>query len=369
MVLHKSKWDRKAKSKYQKKHGIQAPEEPKPVKTKWSSKKASNVPRFLHFDEDDSDWDSEDDALLDHFYPQLGETQLSIESKLALKKQIINALMQHTQGEEEVEEEPREFDELDGIYLGTRHEKPEEIPEEGELEIDEEASKYLMPKDMLETKIVEYLSSDIRPQKNRKMLKNKMSDNLLDEYGLESYTSTVKDTDYNKVSEKKSRRDLEKLGADDLHGFRIGESFGSAPKKENIRELTEEEKEQHSERAEKLESAKLREQIKRKFGATGSQVKRIIEINNINENDERAMGVLNKKLAQAGPDEKNTLEDDLEILLGSSGFEDTNSNRTDDQNLDALLSQLDDTKITEEAPRFKGQISKQDEDFLDELLG
>ena len=369
MVLHKSKWDRKAKNKYMKKHGIQQPVEPKPVKTKWSAKKSSNTPRVLHFDEDDSDWDSEDEALLDHFYPQLGETQLPVESKMAIKRQIVQALMLHQQNQEDSQQpEPREFNEEDGIYLGTRHEKPEEIPEEGEAEIDEEAAKYLMPSDQLETKIAEYLSSDIKPQKNRKLLKNKMSDNLLDEYGIDSYSSTVKDTDYSQVDDKQVWKDFDKFTSDDLHGFRIGGKPDTS-RKEHIRELTEEEKKQHSNRAEKLESAKLHEQIKKKFGASESQARKIIEINNINENDERAMEVLSKKLAQTGPEDVNTLDDDLETLLGASATTKKEYKPIEDHDLDSLLEQLDASKIEQKAPKARGQISKKDEDFLDELLG
>lgn len=371
MVLHKSKWDKKATNKYMKKHGIQKPEEPKPVKAKWSAKKSSNKPKaLLHFDDDESEWDSEDEALLDHFYPQLGESDIPIESKLAIKRQIVNALMQHQLAQEENKEKEKEiaYNEQDGIYLGTKHEKPEEIPEEGELEIDEEAAKYLLPKDVLETTIAEYLSSDIRPQKNRKLLKSKMSENLLDEYGLDSYSSTVKDTDYSKASNKQKWKDLEKFSADELHGFRIGEQV-ELNKKVNIRLLTEEEKKQHVLRSQKLESAKLHEQIKKKFGTNESQTRKILEINNINESDERAMGVLNKKLAQSGPEFSNTLDDDLETLLGGSSAANSQKTAVDNADLDSLLEKLDESKILDETPKVRGQISKKDEDFLDELLG
>lgn len=366
MVLHKSKWDSKAKHKYMKKHGIVQAEAPKPVKAKWSAKKTSNTPKYLDFDDDDSDWDSEDEALLEHFYPQLGETQMPNESKLAIKRQIVHALRQH-QNQEEPEPEKREFNEEDGIYLGTRHEKAEEIPEEGELEIDEEAAKYLMPKDQLESKIAEFLSSDFRPQKNRKLLKSKMSDNLLDEYGIESYTSTVKDSDYSKGDEEQLWKDFDKFTAEDLHGFQIGGKLNKS-NKGGIRELTDEEKQQHSNRSEKLESAKLHEQIKKKFGVSASQAQKIIEVNNINENDERAMGVLNKKIAQSSPENVNTLEDDLETLLGGGTTKAKEEVKKEDD-LDELLEQLDAVKVEEKAPKAKGKISKQDESFLDDLLG
>lgn len=349
-----------------KKHGIVQQEAPKPVKTKWSAKKLSSTPRVLHFDEEDSDWDSEDEALLDHFYPQLGETELSVESKLAIKRQIVYALMQH-QNQEEQEPDRKEIDEEDGIYLGTRHEKAEEIPEEGELEIDDEAAKYLMPKDQLDSKIAEYLSSDIKPQKSRKLLKNKISDNLLDEYGIESYTSTVKSSDYSKGDEDQVWKDLDKLTAEDLHNFKIGSKLDRSSKG-TMRELTEEEKEQHLSRAEKLESAKLHEQIKKKFGTSNSHTRKILEINNINENDDRAMEVLSKRIAKSRPDDANTLEDDLETLLGVTTRK-LQHESVGEQDLDELLELLDLVDLEKEVPKAKAHISKEDESFLDELLG
>lgn len=349
MVLHKSKWDHKAKISYLKKHGLTRPKQAPQITPKWSSKKTSSEPRrTINFDDsDDSDWDSEDEDLLNHFYPEIAEQNIPVEQKFKIKRQIINGLREKVaeeqqDGDHEGAEALEEEDEMGGIYLGTQPDEEIELPE-------------------LDAKLADFVITDLKPSKNRKLLKNKILDNLLEDYGISSYKETVGNANYN---ESKMETNVERLTADDLHGLRIGESDDLAHS--NIRTLTAEEKQEHIERSKKLESAKLYEQMKKKFGDSTVKAK-VLEINNFNADDQRQMDVLNLKLTQTN--EKVTLDDDLDVLLGGSG-EPHSVNTVQNVDLDSLLklasegNRVDTTKKTQD---FQG--SKVDEDFLDDLLG
>lgn len=349
MVLHKNKWDHKAKISYLKKHGLTRPKQAPQITPKWSSKKTSEARRTLNLnDSDDSDWDSEDEALINHFYPEIAEQNILVDQKLTIKRQIINGLRekmneeQENDGEEENIEEQQE-DEMGGIYLGTQPEEEIELPE-------------------LDSRLADFVITDLKPSKNRKLLKNKILDNLLEDYGISSYKDTVSNTNYN---DSKKEKNVDRLTADQLHGLRIGES-DNAPDS-SIRTLTEEEKFEHTERSKKLESAKLYEQMKKKFGESTAKSK-VLEINNFNAQDLRLMEVLNLKLTQTN--EKITLDDDLNLLLGGSSENHTESlaQNVDLDTLLALATQGDkpDSKID---THNYGKASKVDEDFLDDLLG
>lgn len=373
MVLHKSKWDNKLKVQYLKKHGLTRPkpkEEPKP---KWSGKKSSSGQRHIDFDFDsDDEWDSDDDELLDHFYPQIGESQIPLETKVALKRQIVAALRRS----QETEITPVNSDKpdySDGIYLGKQPEDEKEQPEESieDDEMDPEMAKYMLPEDQLETKISEYLSTDFKPQKNRKLLKNKFSDNFLKEYGIDDYKATVKDTDYDEYDrEGRQRRQLDKMSAGQLHGMRIGGARENTSEKTagGIRGLTEEEKREHQEREEKRERARFYDQMKRTFGSDKVRLK-VLEINNFNDQDERLLEALNKKLMGNKTEIRHTtLNDDLNELLGGELAGET----AEEDDLDALLGKLDveEKEKTREPKIGAGGLVKRDkeEEFLDELL-
>lgn len=354
MVLHKSKWDHKAKVQYLRKHGLTLPRPKQETQPKWTSKKsAAQKPQVL--DDSDSEWDSEDDALINHFFPDLGEQSLAVEHKRKLKRLIVSAIVER----EGAEHEQEEAEEPEGIYLGTRPEAPE-APETPAMDKEE---AFEIPD--LETKLSEFMLGDWNKPKPRKLLKNKILDNLLDDYGLDSYASTVKSNDYNAKSAKTLAKQIDRLTSDDLHGFRIGDKLGQQ-REVNVRTLSEEEQQEHTERAEKLARAKLYAQIKNTFGDDKLRAK-VLEINNINPDDERAMATLNLKLTQTA--RPASIDDDLEELLG---FSDQPSEPLPEDNLDELLgsaalSATKNAEVKRQAPKMA--IAKDDEAFLDDLLG
>lgn len=347
MVLHKNKWDHKAKIGYLRKHGLTRPKQAPQMTPKWSSKKTEHKQMIFLDDEDDSDWDSEDEALLNHFYPEIGEQNISVEQKVKIKWQIIHGLREKQnemeRGEPEKneseqgehEEANAEEDEIGGIYLGT----------EPEIALPD-----------LETKLSEFVVSDtFRPGKSRKLLKQKVDDSLLEDYGIVSYKDTVKETDYGV-----QRVDVDKLSAGDLDGMRIGAKpvVASAP-----RTLSAQEQQEHLERREKDERARLYEQIRAKFG-TKEVRNKVLEINNINAEDAHQMDVLNGKLTRAKA-ETFDLARDLHDLVGAEDVgEDAGA-----PDLDELLQQARGEATGQ--PRGKKIVftAPDDDDFLDQLLG
>lgn len=354
MVLHKNKWDHKAKIAYLKKHGLTRPKPQPQITPKWSSKKTSDTKRAIYLDDsDDSDWDSEDEALINHFYPEIAEQDISVEQKVKIKRQIITALRQkeadaQNDGEdadEDNQEAGESEDEIGGIYLGTEPEEPIELPD-------------------LDSRLSDFVITDVaKPSRNRKLLKSKVSDTLLEDYGISSYKDTVKDSNYNDV--RKQTFDFDSMTGDDLHGFRIGQQETSTTP--SIRTLTEEERQEHTERSKKLESAKLYEQMKKKFGESQARAK-VLEINNFNASDGRLMDVLNKKLTQSA--DKTHLDDDLDFLLGEQAVGDKHPAVSGD--LDLLLQQATAAAPIVETKKHETKapaVSKLDEGFLDDLLG
>lgn len=354
MVLHKSKWDHKAKVQYLKKHGLARPK-PKPgVQPKWSGKKsAAQKPVLL--DDSDAEWDSDDDALIDHFFPEIGEQNLAVEHKRKIKRLIIATILERTEPQEE-KEEPQE---VDGIYLGERP----EVAETAGADLDGTDDEFEWDIPDLETKLSEFVMGDLSKLRNRKLLTNTLLENLLEDYGIDSYSSTVKDTDYSKPR-KTTAKALDRLTSTDLHGFRIGDSLGDSKKPSSIRTLSEEEQQEHLARAEKVARERLLSQIKSKFGE--QKRAKVLEINNFNDTDERQMESLNLKLARTTM--KPTLDSDLRDLLGFTDSNDTAD--TDDLDLllkSAALADVGEKKTEKHAPKLSA--SKQDEAFLDDLLG
>lgn len=363
MVLNKSKWDHKAKIKYLKKHGLTRPKPKDEVTPKWSSRRSNSAKTGLVWDSD-SEWDEEDEELINHFYPEISPQEAPIDFKKKLKKQIYLALAAR---EEEKEEDPKsgtDYDEADGIYLGT---KPERQNVEEDLDgedFEEDEVDFEIPD--LEAKLSDFLIL-AKPQKSRKLLKNKMLDNFLEEYGIDSLKSTVKDCDYNDML-RQNIKNIEKVDLSSLSGHRIGESFNPS-KPSHVRVLSEEERQAHLEREKKLEHAKFFNQIKATFGQQPSkQNSKILEINNFNSEDERQVELLNMRISRNGHTLDGRYDDDLDDLLGLTKDEQHDEKQLD---LDDLILQSKHTQRMETPSNKVKPIAKDSrlDALLDELLG
>ncbi|WLF80189.1 hypothetical protein PVL30_003965 [Lodderomyces elongisporus] len=333
MVLKNSKWDKQAKYKYMKKHGLKTSRPKDSVVTpKWSGKKAGKDGDARKITLEDSDeeeeeeeeeeWDSDvDEALINHFYPQLDKGEsLTIEQKLKIKQQILNDL-QNSNASPELDANDKEGkrEEIDGIYLGQASDgqisKGLE-PGQGQRQ-DQSQSNPALPQNP-SFNLQDFINSiEKKPNKNKKLLKNKFSENFLEEYGLESY-NYGKD-DYNKMYEERqksshSKNLLNELTSRGIDEYEIGQSIDK--QKQSIRSLTEEEKEEEKRRRALMESDNFYKEIKRKFGAQeGNAKKKVLELNNFNSSDLSQLQRLQEKL-EKGDDAPNTLEDDLFNLLG-----------------------------------------------------
>lgn len=398
MVLKNSKWDRKAKTKYLKKHGLNK----KPVsiepeqRPKWSSKRTGSSNQQIILEDSDSEWDSEEDEqLLNQYYPEIGKENLTREQKEKIKQQILQGLIEEQENRKDVDEAEGSREEQDGIYLGSEENRIKDNSAEEQ-----------------KTKLDEYVSKDPvlnKTKKNRKLPKNRMQDNLLEEYGIERYSDTVtKDIDDYNLSyySQKERRNIDKIPANELDGFIIGESSlvnkSKTPYQDThtVRNLTEGEIEENAERAVKSEQNKFYNQIKTRFNVSesGPNTKsKVIEINNFNENDAGQLKNLNSKLinnnlgAPAVVD--NELDDDIDILLGD--FKRKNEpqkvNSTPEivhhnDNIDYFLSSLNISKDQKSLsskddnlnqntgskqnfrPNYQEPKTLPDQDFLDDLL-
>ncbi|KAG7665274.1 uncharacterized protein J8A68_001330 [[Candida] subhashii] len=374
MVLKNSKWDKKAKYKYMKKHGI-APSKPTPMASetshsKWSSKKQidSNEPTL---EDSEDEWDSDvDEALINHFYPQLADSsgELSLEQKIKIKKQILQELEENNEGAEE-EGEGVEGEELDGIYLGSKENQDQEMQSQ-------KTEKFNLEEFML--------NIENKPKKTRKLLSNKMSDNFLEEYGLSSYSDITKQTDdYNDMYFKKLKnRNIEQISAAELDGFVIGESSLNDNRKPaeskgaHVRYLTEEEKKQDEARNELVKQQKFYNEIKTKFDSDKKVImkRKVIEINNFNADDESQMDALNKKLAQTDIASGN-IDDDIDYLLGidkNQKSQPEDNPKKVGEDFDSFFNEVtskEDKKSNVKSEKPKFQFDKQeDEDFLNGLL-
>ncbi|RKP29906.1 hypothetical protein METBISCDRAFT_27835 [Metschnikowia bicuspidata] len=353
MVLNKSKWDHKAKIKYLKKHGLTQPKKQPKITPKWSSKKTSSTLSTLEWDSD-AGWGSDDEQLVNHFFPELSPQELAVDHKKKLKQQFFLALAARDQQTETSEETPLE---TDGIYLGTR---PKSIPADEEEDTDDEELKYEIPG--LEIKLTEFLST--KPQKLRKLLKNAMLDNFLEEYGIESLKSTVKDVDYDDLRTRKVKH-VDRLDLDQLSGLRIGED---AAKHETtqIRVLTDQEREEHRERQQKAQSAKFYNQIKTTFGQRPAAVLgKVLEINNFKEDDRAQVNLLNMRISRNAPQNRPGDLPDLDQLLGLSP--DLRDNNTV-SGLDDLMRQSKAVKTCPQAALTAVVLQPEQIELLDELL-
>ncbi|EGW30785.1 uncharacterized protein SPAPADRAFT_72710 [Spathaspora passalidarum NRRL Y-27907] len=357
MVLKNSKWDKKAKYKFMKKHGIKpaTPSQPK-VHTKWTSKKQSGTSNRILLEDSDDDWDSDvDDALLEHFYPSLSDQELTHEQKIKLKQQIMTEIQQQEQEDNGEGDKEDEEEELDGIYLGSA----------------ENQEKEMTPAAPAKFNLEEFINNvQGGKPKSRKLLSNKISDNFLEEYGLESYNQLKKDSDdYNDLyydKQKEKNKNIKYIDPAKLDGFIIGESSldERSNAKSSIRELTQQEKEQDEQRKKLVEEEKFYSQIKSKFGNKQPQNK-VIEINNYSVDNKLQ---LNDKLVRSGGNATADLDEDL-LALGITPV--GNDNSVDD--VDALLNNLAINKpLTEQTkpkPKLNDlKIDDDDDDFLNQLL-
>lgn len=374
MVLKDSKWDRKAKAKYLRKHGLQKPKEQEPVVgPKWSAKKAVARRTPILEDSDDSD----DDEFLKQHYPQLGE-DLSKEQKEKIKQQILVDLQKEVDGplsDHELDQLTGVNKEVDGIYLGSESSKQHDLEQKAQ-----------------ESRLDEYLSQEMAgtdvssiPKKNRKLLRNKMADDLLLEYGLLDYKQTVNnDQDYDRpFRNKQAQRNLDRIADEDLIGFKIGQdSIGDNDHKKSrprVVNLAAEDVKEDQERLMASEQAKLYRQMQEKFGTATHQAP-TLEINNINELDPQQMSVLNNRLTHQEMQHGSNLDDDLLEILGSNsnnndktvGYK--SSSASGPQNIDSFLSDLSikdahtDKHAKQTTPKPTYKPSQNDEDFLDDLL-
>ena len=376
MVLKNSKWDKKAKYQFMKKHGISTKPPSDSVKVdrpKWSGKRKDGKPNenqiILVDSEDEDEWDSDaDDALINHFYPQLGE-ELTKEQKAKVKQQILQDFSEENDMGKDLPNDKEDLEgpeEIDGIYLGKEPEKEigtSAATEFSGLSID--------------------LQDLIKPNKTRKLLRPKISDNILEEYGISSYKDVLRDnSDYNDVFEaKKKDRHLNEISAKELDGFVIGESLSKKSKDSfnNVQYLSTDEIQVEKERAALAEKNRLFKQIKNRFAPGQEKNKsKVLEIDNLNVKDHDILANLNTKLART---DREKIRDDevdkyLDIILDKEhGASEVDTTTRDTINspldLDEILSALPTT--TYKAPKNSHGTAKKptnyDDTFLDELLG
>lgn len=397
MVLKNSKWDKQAKHKYLKKHGLlrqQQPEAPLAPTPKWSAKA-----RPAADGEDLSDWDEEDEEILDEMFPQLGGDSLTKEQREKVKRQILQELLEKQEQDAQAAAEAHRHQYDDGIYLGT----PAPLQQGALPEVP--------------TTLEQFISKDISASKktNRKLPKHKLNEDLLAEYGITLYTDTVKHggvVEYNNLYKaKQQHRPLSKIPTEELVGFRIGhDQLGQSRTVEpgGMQELTEEEKRQNQQMEESSRQAAFLRSIRARFDDNKPERRsKVLEINNLDASDRQQVDNMEKRWLKPGREEPQSEEDDLEQLLGSlnvrPGVADLglSSEHADSaervvmsspsqqwlqkSDVDSLLSDLataNELYVTTEQRRVGGFVgtpprSSQprhlppttDDEFLDELLG
>ena len=354
-----------------KKHGLLPQKAPEEVRPKWSSKKKTEDNRIRLDDSDEWDSDTED-ALINHFFPQLGQ-DVSKEHKQKIRQQILEALEEGKdigQGEtlDQIQDEKRgdqnrdekrgdqnrdeKRDGLDGIYLGT---KPE--PSEGSVE-----------KTPVSVSLHEILAN--APKRLRKLLENKVSDNFLEEYGLDSYSELAKVGDYDAVRKPRS---LDEIPAEELDGFVVGEEI-DRPRATMV-ELSEQDVLEDDERRQKAERQRVHEQMRRKFAPKQTSSLKVIDLNNVKDREYVNLRI-GEDAVLVGEDDFNR---DLSELLGEE------ESWEPEQEQEDVLSKLDKLGISnsrkgkekgkstngmnEKEKSSKGMKSAPKSDFLDELLG
>lgn len=373
MVLKNSKWDKKAKYKYKKKHGLfNKNKELIEPRSKWSSKRAVEQAGPI-LQETDSEWDSEEeDEFLNHYYPQMGETSLTREQKKRLRQQLFQKLVDEQ--EEDVQESKLEGDdvEIDGIYLGDKSKEGQHTEPKVHL------NDYLP------------LEPYTRTTKTRKMPKAKVSDNFLEEYGIENYSDTIKKDleDYEKFHKTKQLNlPLNKISNEALEGFQVGKS-SLAPEstlpKTNIKMLSDKEIKESLEMRAMNKRNTFLNQMKSKFSDRASAAKSgpVLEINNINDEDREHIDFLNSKITGRALSQDNgyDYQSDIDYLLGES----KEHGHSEEDNkppevIDELLSQINISELqyTKEPETYSANDGNQTkfiahdlngQDYLDELL-
>ncbi|KAI5965742.1 uncharacterized protein KGF55_001105 [Candida pseudojiufengensis] len=357
MVLKNSKWDKKAKYKFLKKHGLNTKpnDQQTEVSPKWTTKKKVSSNDKVQLEDSDDEWDSDvDEALINHFYPQLGTDEgLTREHKIKIKQQILKDLENDDNSEvEEIEEPSQEKEELDGIYLGTNQEAPEEKPLKFNLE--------------------EFISSVKTKPKTKKVLKNKMSDNFLEEYGLESYEQLNRNTDdYNDIYNKKTKNKKNEELFSRLNEFQEVELGKEKQIDVKLRSMTEVEKEEELNRAKVIKENQFYQELKKKFEDKQPKANKILDVNNF-KGDDSQLSYLREKLTRE--DETDTLEDDINELLGlSEEFEDKDVTVDDVSNLlkgsKIHNNEPNRTNLRPRSPQSMNHTNGKDIDFIDSIIG
>lgn len=388
MVLKDSKWDKKAKKNYLRKHGLTQSRRPENhQRPKWSSKKKGKDGRTGHFafEKSESDeWDSEEDEeFVNYFYPQLSEKSLGTEQKLKIRNQLLQQLKSELSSQQDVDDNTEHSqEEPDGIYLGEQRPETTKSTTEGRSILDNVALKDK-----------ESILYKTRQSKSKSVPKGKLSDNFLEEYGLESYADTVKPETDTSISKPITATDLSlrKIANSSLDGFEIGK--GALPlsphhesKKSSIHELSSEEKAARQERARKYEENKFHNKIR--SGLVTQRSKRpdmVLEINNFNNSDEAQMQNLNRRiLADSKKDEDIGEEDDLNYLLGDCTTEKPDTSDIKEPlggqfDIDSFLSKLNireegtgqdtDQKQHDKSTPLTITVPLEEQDYLDSLLG
>lgn len=378
MVLKNSKWDKKAKKKFEKKHGVnQKHKEPiNTPKKHWSGKKQVAEP------DSDSEWDSETDApLLEHFYPLMGsDTSLTRDQKIKLKKQIITDIQRQLEQEENAKEEivPAHNYE-DGIYLGSLETQAADdraaaaaraIAEAREHDLLFGTLTLALAADMAlssEPRSDKFNMADFLEDLQEKLAKKhrrmpvKGDDTQLDEYGI-SHRDLVKDgADYNDVSAKKrQQRSAKAISDSELKGHVIGEQFATPEERRSqVRVMTDEEKAEEKRRNELAEKNEFYLRIKNKLGAKAARDK-VLEINNFDNTDTAKVGHLRHKIDRYADEDDGNWEDDLNELIGGVALE-----KEEKEPVGTVVALAPAPAKTDGVKVAK----KADTDFLDSLLG
>lgn len=404
MVLKNSKWDKQAKHKYLKKHGLLKPKDGADNSVsstpKWSSKKNDGS----HAGPDsDGDWSDEeaDEELLNEMFPQLGSAELTKEQREKVKHQILADLLEEREREIELQrvEEAEKYN--DGIYLGKNpNGGVDDVERKSGASDKEEEEEAEEEREEVPLTLEQFVSRDIflRSKAARKVPKHKLNENLLEEYGIENYKDTVKQKDdYNDLyNSKQQTRPLSKILTEELVNFRIGQDklghSRAAEKAKNIVELDPEESSKYKEIEEKAKLALFLRSLKEKFGAADKPArKNVIEINNIDSSDQRQMENLERRLLKGSTrDQTDDTEIDLDELLGGLSVKSPPASTAEPleqwlrkNDIDSFLQDLDRESHAKlepkEAPKLAPPSSSgpqnhappplTDEDFLDDLLG
>ncbi|CAH2351927.1 hypothetical protein CLIB1423_05S01508 [[Candida] railenensis] len=422
MVLKNSKWDKQAKHKYLKKHGLLKPRgnadtSSSTPKAKWTGKKSTESNQEIHSDSDDGWSDEADEELLNEMFPQLGSTELTKEQREKVKHQILLDLLAEREREAEAQKVHEAEKYNDGIYLGRNPNAVDETGSgdvegveeggEGKGESDEE------PEEVPIT-LGQFVAKDIFHKSRaatRRLPRHKLNENLLEEYGIDSYSDTVRQKDdYNDMyNSKQQSRPLSKISTEELINFRIGQDKLGQKKQDEergqMKVLNEEDRAQYQQIEAKAKQAAFLRSIKEKFAADAgtslNKSSKVIEINNINSSDKRQIESLEKKLMKSNTKVHGNDEDlDLDELLGELSVKSPISSppssssahtplqhwsRKSNNDIDSFLEDLDthESYVTSDptsardyrqtpsssSSRPRNLPPPTDEDFLDDLLG